>query len=610
MAICSDQPKTQLSTKPRMNLVIVGHVDHGKSTVLGRLLAETSSLHQGRLAQIRERCEKNGKTFEYAFLLDALADEQAQGITIEAARVFFETEKRRYIVLDAPGHVEFLRNMVTGASHAEVAVLVVDASEGVRENSRRHAHLLSLLGVKDTIVLINKMDLVDFSQEVFTRIVQELQGFFKQLELEPPRCFIPVSGCQGDNVVINSERMSWYSGPTLLASLNQLEDGVGVGEAPCRLYVQDVYKFTKFGDNRRVVAGTIASGRIGVGDELVFYPSGKKSAVKSFECFNQEPITEAFAGQPVAFSLSEQIYLARSELAAKADDEISPQVTTRMKASVFWLGLEPLVKEKDYILKIGTAKVSVRVEEINRTLDAADLTVKEQPSQVEKNTVADCTLRLHRAIAFDPSDILQQTSRFVLVDGYRISGGGIIRQALSDEQSRAREQTLHRNRRWINGAVSVIEREERYQQKPLLLILTGENSEARKSLGRAVEARLFREGAIVYYMGIGNILHGLDLDIEGKEGVGQEHIRRLAEVAHIMLSAGLLFIVSAAELSQKDLLLLSTVSGSEAIRTVWIGKGVTTDLKYDLFLSEGQELELAVTQVREMLYVEQVLIGR
>ena len=277
--------------KEDMNIVIVGHVDHGKSTLMGRLLADTGSLPEGKLDQVRETCRRNSKPFEYAFLLDALKDEQSQGITIDTARCFFKTEKRDYIILDAPGHIEFLKNMITGASRAQAALLMIDAKEGVQENSRRHAYMLSMLGIRQIAVVINKMDLVDYSEEVYEKVKEEYLAFLKQINIEPA-FVLPVSAFQGENIVKPSERMPWYDGMCILQVLDGFQCEEEQDRQPFRMPVQDVYKFTRNGDDRRIVAGTIETGTIRAGQEVVFYPSGKKSHVKRIESFHTDHIEE------------------------------------------------------------------------------------------------------------------------------------------------------------------------------------------------------------------------------------------------------------------------------------------------------------------------------
>src|SRR3989339_474219 len=261
-----------MTDKEHMNIVIVGHVDHGKSTVIGRLLADTGSLPEGKLEFVKQMCFKNAKPFEYAFLLDALKDEQSQGITIDTARCFFKTKKRDYIIIDAPGHIEFLKNMITGAARAEAALLVIDAKEGVRENSRRHGYLLSMLGVKQVAVCVNKMDLVDYSQEVFTSIKNEYQEFLDRIGVTPMN-FIPLSARNGDNIIVKSDKMPWHSGMTILETVDSFARELDHIKKPFRFPVQDIYKFTETGDDRRIIAGRIETGSIKVGDEGVCLPS-------------------------------------------------------------------------------------------------------------------------------------------------------------------------------------------------------------------------------------------------------------------------------------------------------------------------------------------------
>ncbi|HEX2723225.1 MAG TPA: GTP-binding protein, partial [Gemmatimonadaceae bacterium] len=381
-----------------MSIVITGHVDHGKSTIVGRLLADTGSLPEGKLDQVRAHCAATARPFEYAFLLDALKDEQAQGITIDAARIFFKTPARHYVILDAPGHIEFLKNMITGAAHAEAALLVIDALEGIRENSRRHGYMLAMLGVRQVAILVNKMDLVGYSEKTFGEITSAFGSFLKPLGITP-MWFIPVAGRSGDNIASHSEAMPWYTGPTVLESLDTFTVDRSASDRPFRMPVQGVYKFTEDGDDRRIFAGGVLTGRASVGDEIVFYPSGKGSRIATIEEFNAEPMSSVEAGRGTGFTLQEQIYVPRGEIAALTG-ETPPEVTTRLRVSIFWLGRQPLVKRREYTLKLGTARVPVRLESIERVLNASSLETLENPEQVGRNDVAECVLKLGRAIAF------------------------------------------------------------------------------------------------------------------------------------------------------------------------------------------------------------------
>ena len=568
-----------------MNIVIVGHVDHGKSTVIGRLLADTHSLPDGKLEQVRADCELNSKPFEYAFLLDALKDEQAQGITIDAARVFFKSSLRPYLILDAPGHIEFLKNMITGAARAEAALLVIDAAEGVQENSRRHGYMVSMLGVHQLAVVVNKMDLVNWDEAVYDRIVAEYSAFLEQVGIRPS-CFIPVSGRGGDNIADRSGNLPWYTGPTVLDALDAFRSEPAPVEQPFRMPVQDVYKFTKQGDDRRIVAGTIDSGTVRVGDDVIFYPSGKKSRIKSLEAFNRPVQSRAEAGFAVGFTLQEQIYITRGEVAT-LESEPRPQVTTRLRVSLFWLGREAMVKRKEYLLKLGTARVTARLEEVLRVMDASNLETAQQRNAVQRHDVAECVLKLDRAIACDLAEDIPTTSRFVLVDDFEIRGGGIVREALPDRQTAVRDRVLLRKYKWEPSIIQPEQRAEKYNQKAALILVTGEHESDRKGVAKALEEKLFEDGKVVYFLGIGSVLYGVDADIERKPENRQEHMRRLAEVANLMLDAGIILVVAAAELTQDDLAVIKTAVPPDWIETIWAGDTVTTDLACDLQVPGG-----------------------
>lgn len=575
--------------KEQMNIVIAGHVDHGKSTVIGRLLADTDSLPEGKLEMVKRNCELNSKPFEYAFLLDALKDEQSQGITIDSARVFFTTTKRNYIIIDTPGHIEFLKNMVTGASRAEAALLVIDAAQGVQENSCRHGYMLSMLGIKQIVVLVNKMDLVEYDKATFDAIVAEYKKFLSDVNLGGE--FIPVSGMAGDNIAAAGRQMLWYKGPTVLEALDIFTKDPPPIDSPFRMPVQDVYKFTKWDDNRRVVVGTVATGQVNVADEIAFYPSGKTSTINSIEGFNHSQQTNASAGMATAFTLSKQLYIRRGEIAAKAGQN-RPKVTSRFRANIFWMGKAPLIKNEKYLIKVGTAKETIELEQIIRVINGADLSSQTTKQRVERHDVAECIFTSQHALAFDLIEENAATSRFVIVQDYEICGGGIIREALEDKQLWLRNYVMRRNYKWETGIISREDRAERYNQKSALILITGEKDVGKKTIAKAIEAKLFAEGKIVYFLGIGNILYGVDADIKapGINGNKPEHLRRLAEVANIMLDAGIILIVTAIGLTREDLNIIQTDLNVDDVNVIWVGRN-PTDITYDLAVSEPANLD-------------------
>ena len=605
MAICNNERENH------MNIVIVGHVDHGKSTVIGRLLADTHSLPEGKLEQIQEMCRRNSKPFEYAFLLDALKDERSQGITIDTARSFFKTEKRKYIIIDAPGHIEFLKNMITGASRAEAALLVIDAYEGIRENSRRHGYMLSMLGIKQVAVLVNKMDLVDYDKATYDNIVSEYTNFLTKINITPS-CFIPISAMKGDNIAALSANMPWSS-DTVLEALDRFDQAGENDDLPFRMPVQDVYKFTASGDDRRIIAGMVETGKLKNGDSIVFYPSGKKTTVKRIEAFNCEPPAEISSGMSAGFTINEQIYARRGEMCAIAG-ETPPHVSTKIKASIFWLGKDSMEKQRIYHVKIGTAKVEARLESIINVLDASNLSgsVKET---VDRHEVAECIISFEKPVAFDLARDMPTTGRFVIVDKYEIAGGGIITDVVDDEHSDSRKKILLRNYKWEQSHISMTRRAEKYNQKPHLVLVTGQAAVGKKDIAKFLESRLFDDGRIVYYLGIGSVLYGVGQDLKVQDGKvlkseeqnRDEHIRRLGEVANILLDAGAILIATAGGLTQSDLELLKLAVDPDCITTVWVGDVKDTDISVDMLVSENEPKESAALQIKSKLQSKGVI---
>ncbi len=594
--------------KDQMNVVFVGHVDHGKSTIIGRLLADTNSLPKGKLEQVQLQCAKNHRPFEYAYLIDALKDEQAQNITIDSARIFFQSKIRNYIIIDAPGHIEFIKNMVTGASHAEAAVLIIDAGEGVQENSRRHGYLLWMLGIQHIVVAINKMDLVGFDQAVYQNLVREYGEFLKGIGVQP-LCYIPVSGREGDGVVFHSRKMPWYEGKTVLEALDAFQKQLPLVDQPMRLPVQDVYKLTGQGDNRRIVAGTISSGSLCAGDRLAVYPSGKQTDLQEFVAFNEPEKPCAQSGMAVGFTMGEQIYIRRGEIISRAGDP-APAVSTRMRVSLFWLGKQPLEMHRPYLLKLGTAKERVEVETIHRVIDASDYASQNSRTAIHHHDVAEVTLKLAHPMAFDTSDRLPDTSRFVLVDEYEICGGGIVLEALQDDSSQLRQEVYLRNQKWIRGIITQDQREERHNQRATLVIITGQKGAGRKRLAGLLESRLFADGRQVYYLGIGSVLYSVNADLKRNPQASDwhEHVRRFGEVCHLFIDAGMILIVTAVELTQADLEILKTVIDAERIETIWLGPQVTTDLECDILLNNNEDFEHITETIRQRLLEHGVIL--
>jgi len=600
---------TQPLSQESMNIVFVGHVDHGKSTIVGRLLADTNSLPKGKLEALQADCARRGVPFEYAYLIDALKDERTQNITIDTARIFFKSKLREYLILDAPGHIEFIKNMVTGASHAEAAVLVIDAQEGVQENSRRHGYLLGMLGINQVIVAINKMDLVGYDQSVFEAVKNEYSAFLQTIGITPA-AYIPLSGREGDGVASHSPAMPWYTGKTLLEALDAFEKHKPLVDRPLRMPVQDVYKFSEDGDQRRIVAGTLSSGTMRPGDALVAYPSGKRTHVAELVTFNQSSLSQAEAGEAIGFTMQEQIYLRRGEVICHPD-ELAPEVSTRLRTSLFWIGEQPLQVGKDYLLKVGTAKENVHVEAIHHVLDAATYDLSESSEEVSRHMAGEVTLKSRHPIAFDVGTQLPETSRFVLVDGYEIAGGGRILEALPDEDMHLRQEVYQRDQKWVQGILTAGQRAQRFNQQPALIIITGEKGMGRKRLAAHLEQHLFTEGSLVYYLGIGSVIHGVNFDLTNRSKPEEwaEHVRRFAEVCHLLLDTGLILIVTAIELTSADVKILKTIINTEIIQTIWLGDEITTDLVPDIHLRLDEDEETQLARIKAGIEVAGVVNG-
>lgn len=581
-----------------MNIVIVGHVDHGKSTVIGRLLADTGSLPKGKLEQVQRECKKNAKPFEYAFLLDALKDEQAQGITIDSARCFFKSQKRQYIIIDAPGHIEFLKNMVSGAARAEAALLVIDAKEGIQENSKRHGYLLSMLGIRQIAVCVNKMDLVGFSRKHFEEIEKKYRAFLQQIGVQP-KYFIPIAAREGINMLSKSKELSWFKGPSVLEVLDLFETAPATDKKPFRMPIQGIYKFTEEGDDRRIIAGRIESGSISVGDQVIFFPSNKRSEIKSIETFPEKKLKTVSAGYAAGFTLKEQIYINRGEIMCRLQ-EPHPSVSTLLQVDLFWMGRSPMVFGKTYKLKLGTAKIEAELKKINKIMDASDLknTTKDK---IERHDVAECVLECRYPLAFDLAGEIEATGRFVIVDDYDIAGGGIISAGFKDDYAEVREQVLLRSQKWDFSVIDPNTRAEAYGHHPKLILLTGRVGVDKKSIAKQVEKTLFEKGKKVYFLGIGNLLRGLDADVESQKAARKEHVRRLAEVGHLLTDAGLLVLATASNLNDEELKMLQEVVSRDTVLIVNVGKNDFREGMIDLNLKETETIAANAKKVIALL---------
>jgi bifunctional enzyme CysN/CysC len=497
--------------------------------------------------------------FEFAFLLDALLEEQEQNITIDTTQIPFKTAKRNYMIIDAPGHKEFLKNMITGASSADAAVLVIAANEGVQEQSKRHAYLLSLLGVRQFCVVVNKMDLADYSEARFLEIEKKYRVFLKTLNLETD-VFIPASARFGENITARSAKMKWHQGPTLAEALDAMTPSAPPTDLPLRFCVQDVYKF----DDRRIIAGRIETGTLQVGDELVFSPANKTSIVQSIEHWpvipsenagpartegsRRESLKEAprdpstslgmnnqvaIAGDSIGITLHEQIFVERGYVASHSKD--APIETNRFHADLFWIARQPARLSHLYTARLATQEVKCQIVSLDEVMDSSSL--ERNPTkadQLARNEVGRLTIQTRAPIVLDNHDRLPPLGRFVLVDDGMICGGGIIYGGVYTDRSAIKSKNIF----WSEGKITAQARSAQHGHRGAVVWLTGLSGSGKSTIAQALERELFIRAMHPYVLDGDNIRHGLNSNLGFAPQDRVENIRRVSEVAKLMADAG------------------------------------------------------------------------
>src|SRR5213593_3249633 len=519
-----------------LKIVFVGHVDHGKSTLIGRILHDTGSLPEGKIQEIKKACEAEGMEFEFAFLLDALLEEQKQNVTIDTTEIPFRTSRRRYAIIDAPGHKEFLKNMITGASRADAAILVIGADEGVREQSRRHAYLLSMLGINHIIVVVNKMDLVHYSEKRFREIEQEYRKFLRELGLDA-RIFIPASAKQSENVATASMKMKWYCAASVLEALDLLETRKRDAERPLRFCVQDVYRF----DGRRIIAGRIETGTLRVGDQLVFSPANKSSVVAAIERWNAPVTPNAFgvADDSIGITLAEQIFVERGYVASHQND--TPIETNRFHADLFWIVREPLRAGHFYDLRLATQEVKCQIVSIEQVVDSSTLETKtDGREQLERNEIGRLTIQTRSPLVVDNHERVPNLGRFVIIDDGQICGGGTIFGGVYTDRSVAKSKNIF----WTEGKITPRTRAMRSGHRGAVVWLTGLSGAGKSTIAQSLERDLFQHGMHTYVLDGDNIRHGLNSNLGFSPDDRVENIRRVSEVAKLMADAGTVVITA------------------------------------------------------------------
>lgn len=517
--------------KGLLRFITCGSVDDGKSTLIGRLLYDSKMIFEDQLEALESDSKKigtQGEEIDFALLVDGLAAEREQGITIDVAYRFFSTDKRKFIVADTPGHEQYTRNMITGASTAELAVILIDARKGILVQTRRHSYLTSLIGIRDVVLAVNKMDLVDYSQDVFDTIVADYKEFAKQIGFENVLA-IPISGLKGDNITDTSANTPWYSGPTLLSHLETVEIADRSRDAPFRMWVQWVNRPDL---DFRGFSGQIASGAIRPGDRIRALPSGKESRVAQIVTHDGTS-QEAIVGQSITLTLEDEIDISRGDVISGRT--VLPGIADQFNTNIVWMSDDHLLPGRPYWMKIGTQLVTATITDLKCKINVNTLEHLAAKT-LELNEIGEANISLDREIAFDPYEENRDTGGFILID--RITNAtvaaGLIRFALR------RSQNIH----WQAVDVNKEARASLKGQKACVLWFTGLSGSGKSTIANMVEKQLFAIGRHTYLLDGDNVRHGLNRDLGFDDMDRVENIRRVGEVSKLMADAGLLVMVS------------------------------------------------------------------
>jgi bifunctional enzyme CysN/CysC len=518
--------------KSLLRFITCGSVDDGKSTLIGRLLYESKMLFEDQLAAAAADSKKfgtQGDNIDFALLVDGLAAEREQGITIDVAYRYFSTDKRKFIVADTPGHEQYTRNMVTGASTADVAILLVDARKGILTQTRRHSFLVSLIGIRHIVVAINKMDLVDHSEKTYRKIVEDFEAFAQQIGLTDVT-FIPLSAFKGDNIIKPSEHMPWFHGTTLMGYLETVEmDETRQQKRPFRMPVQWVNRPNL---DFRGFCGTIAAGHVAVGDRIRTQPSGKESTVARIVTYDGD-LQRAVAGQSITLTLADEIDISRGDVISAA--QAPAGVADQFETTLVWMHEEPMLPGRPYLLKIGTQTATTTVTDIKYQVNV-NTTEHIAAKKLELNAIGVCNINLDRPIAFDPYSEHRDTGGFILIDRFSNNtvGAGMLHFALR------RSQNIHRQHTDVDKTA----RSRIKAQKPCVLWFTGLSGAGKSTIANMVEKKLHAAGRHTYLLDGDNMRHGLNKDLGFTDTDRVENIRRVGEVAKLMVDAGLIVITA------------------------------------------------------------------
>jgi bifunctional enzyme CysN/CysC len=548
-------------------IVIVGHVDHGKSTLLGRILLDCGQLPEDKIAHVQKICDDKGIGLEPAFFLDALQEEQEQGISIDTTRVRFQFNGQRFLLIDAPGHIEFLKNMTTGASEAEVGILVIDCLEGIRAQTTRHLKILSVLGVNRVIVAVNKLDKIQYDQQKFEQIAQEIT---EQIEKEYLQCLavIPISALKGENIQSVSDNFSWYFGQALLPFIYEhMSTPVANNDhasTPLRMVLQDVYRF----DDRRHFAGRVIAGQIKPGDDISFLPSGKVATVASIEQFPNIKLDKAVPGDSIALCLTDQIFVERGEIISHVDQ--TPEVDNEIQARIVWLSAtQDFNPQAEYIVKLGTNEATCQINPVAGSISGNALSANKMSDDlaISNGTFADVTITATKPLAFDRLASKNSINKLVICSPYETVACGV----LSAEAVRSpRQFASNPNIRLESGYLSRTQYEQTNSHAGSVLWITGLSGSGKSTLAKNLEQKLFAEKSRVVVLDGDNLRKGINADLGFTPEDRSENIRRIAHIAKLFLDTGFIVIVAAISPYAQDRQMAKEIIGANDFHEIFV----------------------------------------
>ena len=609
-----DKFLNQHENKDLLRFLTSGSVDDGKSTLIGRLLYDSKLIFEDQLQALKDVSDRIGTThdsgeIDYALLLDGLKAEREQGITIDVAYRYFATPKRKFIIADTPGHEQYTRNMATGASTANLAIILIDARHGVVTQTKRHAFIISLMGIKHVIVAVNKMDIADYSQDVFHNIKQDFKDFISNVNI-PDIHYIPISALKGDNVVDKLDKMDWYKGDTLLETLESVDIANDRNYSDFRFPVQYVNRPNL---DFRGFSGTVASGVVKVGDSIKSLPSLKGSKIKEIVTADGN-LDEAFAPQAVTLVLEDEIDISSGDMIVHANN--LPKMATHFEAITVWMNDDPMLKSNDYIIRHAGQVTKARVDAIKYKIDVNTLQ-KEKTEEFTLNEIGRVVISSNKPIFFDPYSTNRETGSFILIDpitNNTVAAGMILEGVSSeyltqssDDKSLLEEHVEKREFQWDTGLVTPRERTVKNHHKGKLVIITGVEGVGKHDVAKHLEKELFNLNMNAYYLGAGNITGGLDADIDDSFLNRDEHIRRIGELSRIMTDAGLILITPINSVDDYDIDKLKLLNSPNDILVINLGDAILDQDKVDINLDANPELNNSLGSILKLLSDRQII---